>query len=324
MKGRWLVASVASLAFLWATSSSALTTPTGGAVLFPSAVKLVLPFPAGAKIRVSSGYSPSGGSSLHDGTNRTSSANDYYAFDLVYDGLADGGLGKPVLAPLAGTVVKSGWASAGWANYGQRVILRHDLGDGHVYHSIYCHLNAIAGEVTEGAKIAKGARIGDLGRSCMGALSCSSFSGPHLHWAIHRNSTIGGSGTGGSYGGLAVVPEPFDGEEDLKRGVVITSTNTGDAPVDAGADVAATDTAIESDTAPPPDVVIADDTATAPADAVIAADTEAPATAPSDEAMTGCACHTTGSRDSSGWLGLLVAAVIAASTRARRARPLPL
>jgi murein DD-endopeptidase MepM/ murein hydrolase activator NlpD len=142
MRARSLLALSAAAAFLWATSSAAITTPTGGAVAFPSSVKLVLPFPAGAKIRVSSGYSPSGGSSLHDGTMRTSSANDYCALDLVYDGIADGGFGKPILAPLDGKVVKSGWASVGWANYGQRVILRHDLGDGHVYHSIYCHLNA--------------------------------------------------------------------------------------------------------------------------------------------------------------------------------------
>jgi MYXO-CTERM domain-containing protein len=64
----------------------------------------------------------------------------------------------------------------------------------------------------------------------MGALSCGSFGTPHLHWAIHRDSLIGGSGTGGSYGGNAVVPEPLDGVENLKQGLLITSTNTGQAP----------------------------------------------------------------------------------------------
>jgi len=44
---------------------------------------------------------------------------------------------------------------------------------------------------------------------------------------LHRDSTIGGSGTGGSYGGNAVVPEPFDGHEDLSRGDVLVSGNTG-------------------------------------------------------------------------------------------------
>jgi len=287
---RSLIIAFASVTFLWATSSSAITTPIGGAVLFPSTTKLVLPFPAGAKIRISSGYSPTGGSSLHDGTNRTSSANDYYALDLVYDGVSDGGLGRPILAPLDGTVVKAGWASVGWANYGLRVILRHDLGDGHVYHSIYCHLNAIAPGVVEGSKVSTGARLGDLGRSCMGALSCSSFSGAHLHWAIHRDSTIGGSGTGGSYGGVAVVPESFDGAEDLKRGAVITSTNGATTPADTGAPPVDTGTAIEDDGAMADDVApdapsIADSTSVEDS-----ASTPPPA-ADADDLTGSCACR---------------------------------
>jgi MYXO-CTERM domain-containing protein len=64
----------------------------------------------------------------------------------------------------------------------------------------------------------------------MGALSCSSFSAPHLHFALHRDSSVGGSGTGGSCGGNAVVPEPMDGVEDLKQGVIITSTSSGQPP----------------------------------------------------------------------------------------------
>ncbi|MBK8697142.1 MAG: peptidoglycan DD-metalloendopeptidase family protein [Deltaproteobacteria bacterium] len=210
---------------LIASVASAMTTPMGGAVALPRGARLRLPFPSGSRIRLLSGYSPSGGSSLHEGTNRASYANDYYALDLVYDGVANSGLGRPVVASFAGTVVRAGWASSGWANYGQRVILRHDLGDGHVYHTIYCHLNRIT--VTEGARVAEGQQIGELGRSCMGALTCSSFGTPHLHWAMHQDSTIGGSGTGGSYGGRAVVPESLDGVENLRQGTVITSSNGG-------------------------------------------------------------------------------------------------
>ncbi|MCC7542091.1 MAG: peptidoglycan DD-metalloendopeptidase family protein [Deltaproteobacteria bacterium] len=210
----------------------ALTPPMGGAVGLPPGVALVLPFPAGSNVRVLSAYSPSGGSSLHDGTTRTCCANDYYALDLDYADEADGGLGLPILAPLRGTVEVAGWATEGWANYGQRVILRHDdLGDGRVYFTIYCHLNAIDPAITEGAVVEAGQAIGELGRSCQGALSCSSFSAPHLHWALHQDSMIGGSGTGGSYAGRAVVPEPMDGAEDLSRGDVITSTNSGGGPV---------------------------------------------------------------------------------------------
>lgn len=199
----------------------ALTPPMGGAVAFPRGAPLHLPFASGVRVRLLSGYSPSGGSSLHEGTNRAGFANDYYALDLVVDGRSDSGLGEPILAPLRGTVVRAGWSSAGWANYGQRVILRHDLGDGHTYHTIYCHLNAV--DAREGATVEAGQRIGTLGRSCQGALSCGSFSTPHLHWAVHRDSSVGGSGTGGSYGGVAVVPEPLSGAEDLRMGAVITS-----------------------------------------------------------------------------------------------------
>lgn len=223
----WMVAG-----FLVSAAAAALTTPMGGAVLFPRAVRLTLPFPQGTRVRVLSGYGPAGGSSLHDGTNRTAAANDYYALDLVVDGAPNSGLGTPIVTPLAGTVVRAGWATAGWANYGLRVILRHDLGDGRVYHSIYCHLDALDPGVTEGGTVRAGQTLGTLGRSCQGARSCGSFSTPHLHWAVHRDSAVGGSGTGGSYGGLAVVPEPLDGQENLSRNAVYTSTtgSTGTGP----------------------------------------------------------------------------------------------
>ncbi len=219
--------------------AAAQTVPLPGAVPLPASVDFRAPFTAGERVRILSGYSPTGGSSLHDGTDRTSYANDYYALDLVYADRPDSGLGRDVLAPLDGVVVKAGWASAGWANYGQRVILRHDLGDGHVYHTLYAHLSRI--DVSEGARVGRGETIGALGRSCQGALSCSSFSTPHLHFAMHRDSTIGGSGTGGSYGGHAVVPEAFDGAEGLAQGDVLTSSNAtgptcGDSSCDAGED----------------------------------------------------------------------------------------
>jgi MYXO-CTERM domain-containing protein len=219
----------------------AKTQPLAGAVPLPAGVTLRLPFAAGKAVRVSSGYGPAMGSSLHAGLAEASKANDHYALDLVYDGEPNNGKGLPILAALAGEVVRAGWATAGWANYGLRVIVRHDLGDGHVYHSIYCHLDSIDAAVTEGAMVMQGQPLGTLGQSCQGMPSCASFSAPHLHWALHRNSSIGGSGTGGSYGGNAVVPEPFDGAEDLVQGMVVTSTNSamsvcGDGLCTAGED----------------------------------------------------------------------------------------
>lgn len=210
---------------VFAPNVAALTSPIAGAVALPDGVDMKLPFPAMARVRVLSGYSPTGGSSLHADTSECCKANDYYALDLNYADEASAGLGMPILAPLDGEVVRAGWASAGWANYGLRVILRHDLGDGHVYHTLYAHLNAIDDAVVEGATVERGQVIGELGRSCQGELSCGSFSTPHLHWAMHRDSMVGGTGTGGSYGGNAVVPEPFDGHEDLSAGDVLVSTN---------------------------------------------------------------------------------------------------
>lgn len=205
----------------------ALTDPIAGAVGLPAGVDFRLPFPAGTRVRVSAGYGPGGGSRLHADTNRTDKANEHYALDLVYADHDDGGLGEPLTAPLAGTVVRAGWSSSGWANYGLRVILRHDLGDGHVYHTTYAHMNAIDSAITEGAEVFQGQVLGELGRSCMGALSCDSFYGAHLHFSMHRDSTVGGSGTGGSHGGNAVVPEPLDGYEDISLGDILTSSNTG-------------------------------------------------------------------------------------------------
>jgi MYXO-CTERM domain-containing protein len=218
----WLFAGLAALAV--AAPAEALTAPLTGATLFPTTgPALRLPFPAGARVGIASSYGPSSGSSLHRNVTDPSHGNDHYALDLVYDGEPNGGRGMPVVAALPGTVVRAGWATSGWANFGQRVILQHDLGDGHVYYSLYAHLNAITVEV--GATLAQGQIIGELGGSCQGALSCSSFSGPHLHFSLHRDSEIGGSGTGGSYGGNAVVPEPIDGYEDLLRGQVLVSMN---------------------------------------------------------------------------------------------------
>lgn len=195
----------------------AQTPPLPGAVASP--VPVPAPFPAGSMMRILSGYGPGKGSSLHADTDACCKANDHYALDLVYDDQPNSGLGLPIVAPFAGEVVRAGWATEGWANYGQRVILRHDLGDGHTYHTLYAHLNAV--DVAEGQMVAAGQVLGELGRSCQGALSCGSFGTPHLHWAMHRNSSVGGSGTGGSYGGNAVVPEPMSGYEDLHQGMVL-------------------------------------------------------------------------------------------------------
>jgi hypothetical protein len=144
-----------------------------------------------------------------------------------------------VLAAAPGTVVKAGWASEGWTTYGQRVLVRLDtVADGHTYHVMYAHLNAIY--VAEGDHVDQGTHIGDMGCSCDGSTTCMWSDicgfGTHLHFAIHQDSIIGGSGTGGSYGGRAVVPEPLDGYEDILHNDILVSTNEPPPAADADAD----------------------------------------------------------------------------------------
>ncbi len=204
----------------------ALTTPAAGAYALPSDVDLRLPFASGETCRIAAAYNGAG-SSLHVDTDRTDKANEYYSIDFVLPAYPNNGLGQPVLASLPGTVVLAGWATAGWANYGQRVTIRYTHTDGHTYTMNYCHLNAIY--VTVGQTVAQGDIIGELGDSCDGdnqQLSCPSFA-PHLHTSLHRDSNIGGTGTGGSYGGNAVVPEPWSGYEDLGIGLDLISNNNG-------------------------------------------------------------------------------------------------
>jgi murein DD-endopeptidase MepM/ murein hydrolase activator NlpD len=218
-----------SLGLTAGRDAAAITTPITGGVSLPEDFEIRLPFHENESAYITAGYSPSGGSSLHATTNEPYQANDYYALDFTLPDYPSDGLGQPVLAVASGTVVLAGWATAGWANYGLRVVVEHDYNaDGHRYVTIYCHLNAIY--VSEGDPVVMGTEVGEMGDSCEETLSCPHF-GTHLHFAMHRDSTIGGSGTGGSYGGNAVVPEPFDGYEDLVRGMTLVSHNNGGGPV---------------------------------------------------------------------------------------------
>ncbi len=226
---RLLVFLVSGLLLLLGTHSARAcqyaTCQSAGAVSLPSGADLSLPFKAGEHVYVLSGYGPTGGSSLHCRASDSSCANDWYALDLNLPDYPNHGKGQPVLAAADGTVLAAGWGSAGWANYGQRVYIHHDFGDGHVYTTMYAHLDTIT--VKAGDTVKKGDKIGTLGQSCQGALSCGSFSTPHTHFAVHRDANFGGTGTGGSYGGHAVIPEPIDGYTGLSQGQTLTSKNNG-------------------------------------------------------------------------------------------------
>lgn len=210
-----------------AAQCSTGTCSSDGGVNKPPGWDISLPFTSGENVRVLSGYGPTGGSSLHCRSQDASCANDWYALDLVLPDRPNFGKGQPVLSIADGEVLSAGWGTSGWANYGRRVYIRHTI-DGTQYTSMYAHLDSI--DVTTGATVRKGQRIGTLGGSCQEQDVCSSFSTPHLHFSIHRGANFGGSGSGGSYGGRAVIPEPIDGHTSLQRNQVVVSKNGQTTP----------------------------------------------------------------------------------------------
>ena len=197
-----------------------------GAVPKPGGWNIRLPFENGERVEVLSGYGPSAGSGLHCRAQDSYCANDYHALDFVLPDHPDYGKGQPVLAIADGVVWHAGWSSGDWANYGLRAYILHgSVGDGHQYASLYAHLNDLF--VSDGQTVTQGDIIGELGQSCQGDYECGSFSTPHVHFALHRDSNYGGSGTGGSYGGRATVPEPFDGYSGIQQWDELFSTNGG-------------------------------------------------------------------------------------------------
>jgi len=210
-------------AFTFARPSDACSTAcddAAGEVGLPPTANLSLPFADGEAVLVTSGYGPSGGSTGHCYSQDTLCGNDYFALDLVLTGHPSGGQGEPVLAAADGTVIDAGWSSEGWASYGQRVYVAHDFGDGHEYTTVYAHLDSIA--VQKGDVVQKGTKLGALGHSSMGIVENPNM-GSHLHFSIHRDAKYGGSGTGGSYAGNAVRPEPLDGQSGFAKGKSLVS-----------------------------------------------------------------------------------------------------
>lgn len=198
-----------------------------GVVTLPAGADVGMPFKKGEKVLVTSGYGPSGGSSGHCQSQDTLCANDYFALDLVLPNHPSGGQGQPVLAAQTGTVVDAGWATEGWASYGQRVYLKHDFGDGHAYTTVYAHLDSIS--VTKGQKVNKGETIGTLGHSSMGikenpnmALTCTSPS------TATRASAA--AAAAGRTGGARCVPSPWTGSRGWPRASRSPATTTARPP----------------------------------------------------------------------------------------------
>lgn len=210
-----------------AHACSTVCDDASGVVNLPAGADISLPFAKGEKVLVTSGYGPNGGSGWHCQSQDTVCANDYFALDLVLPGYANNGKGQPVLAAAGGTVIDAAWGTQGWSSYGMRVYVQHDFGDGHKYTTMYAHLDSI--KVTKGQKLNKGDPVGTLGHSSEG-IQANPGVGPHVHFSVHRDPGFGGTGSGGSYGGRAVRPEPIDGYKNLAKGQTLTSNNGGGTP----------------------------------------------------------------------------------------------
>lgn len=213
------VVAVAMLALWPIGEPQALTPPMGGAVSMPGDFAMSLPFPEGAPVRASCAYGP-GCSGFHVNTNVACCTNDYYALDLVRD-QAGNGDGEPITAMASGTVIYADWATGGFSSFGRYVAIEHDyVADGHAYFSIYAHLSSIAVGVGEHVEMKQ--TLGNLGGS---SNMLDGQFGAHVHVAVYQDANLG---NGGMHGGLAVIPEPIDGYEDLAHGTVMVA---GAAPV---------------------------------------------------------------------------------------------
>jgi hypothetical protein len=154
------------------------------------------------------------GTGLHVDIDEPFVGNDYYALDLTIGGYANGGKGRPIVAAASGTVRLAGWATEGWASFGMRVVIEHDFVDaaGHKYYSNYAHMDSVT--VSQGQKVTMGQQLGTLGGSSNGSKTGTSY---HLHFSFMQDGTVGGSGTGGHFGGRTVVPEPLGGGENFVK-----------------------------------------------------------------------------------------------------------
>ena len=78
---------------------------------------------------------------------------------------------SPVKAAMAGRVIQVGANDPSWGNF---ILISHHSG----YRTFYAHLNRA--RVREGALVATGERIGDIG-------STGLSTGPHLHFTVYKN-----------------------------------------------------------------------------------------------------------------------------------------
>lgn len=142
----------------------------------------------------SQGWSKAGpsyfGEGLHQGCDRATRLNDYYALDHP---LKEWDIVYP---PASGTVIYAGWTGGGWAGLGRVVII--DLGNG--YWAMAAHLRGI--NVTVGQSVDISTVIGWAGGS---GYYQDNYWSVHLHQGLYKDANLA-SWAGGIYGGHSAQP----------------------------------------------------------------------------------------------------------------------
>lgn len=152
----------------------------------------------------------------------TGYSQDCYALD--FDSMTTA---TQIYPAFGGTVLYAGCASGNWSTYGQIVFIERKLSDGHRYDALYTHLSTIESAVKTAANnrttIGDNAPIGKAGNTSTSPSGDCLHPYPnnsdprynmavHLHFALYQDAKFS-SGDGGPHDGVAVIPEPFVGQQ---------------------------------------------------------------------------------------------------------------
>jgi len=127
-------------------------------------------------------------------TDHNTTSNYRYGYyyteaDIVHTGIdISGTRGEPVFAAAGGKIFFAGYGLLYGANdkedpYGLAVMIRHDFSyNGYTLYTVYAHLDKIT--ISRGDRVDEGSQIGVVGMT-------GSTSGPHLHFEVRIENTVG-------------------------------------------------------------------------------------------------------------------------------------